>query len=43
MTVTDPSPEFKKELIEASKAFYTLPEFSDWTPGLYDTVKAQMQ
>lgn len=43
VTVTDPSPEFKKELIEASKAFYTLPEFSDWTPGLYDTVKAQMQ
>ncbi len=43
VTVVEPSPEFKKELIEASKKFYTLPEFKDWTPGLYDTVKKAMQ
>lgn len=29
-----------KEFQDASASFYTLPEFSDWTPGLYDTVKA---
>ncbi len=44
VTVTVPSPEFKQELIDASKKFYELPEFTkDWTPGLYDTVKAAMQ
>ncbi len=43
VTVVEPSPEFKKELVEASKKFYTLPEFKDWTPGLYDTVKKAMQ
>lgn len=44
VTVTVPSPEFKLELIDASKKFYELPEFTkDWTPGLYDTVKAAMQ
>ncbi len=44
VTVTEPSAEFKQELIDASKKFYELPEFTkDWTPGLYDTVKAAMQ
>ena len=44
VTVTEPSPEFKKELIEASKKFYELPEFQkEWTPGLYETVKKAMQ
>ncbi len=44
VTVTVPSPEFKKELIEASKKFYELPEFQkEWTPGLYETVKKAMQ
>ena len=43
VTVVDPSPEFKKTLVETSKKFYTLPDFKDWTPGLYDTVKKAMQ
>ncbi len=44
VTVIEPSAEFKQELIDASKKFYELPEFTkDWTPGLYDTVKAAMQ
>ncbi|MGN0907991.1 MAG: C4-dicarboxylate TRAP transporter substrate-binding protein [Succinivibrio sp.] len=43
VTVVEPSPEFKKELVEASKKFYTLPDFKDWTPGLYDIVKKAMQ
>ncbi len=43
VTIVDPSPEFKKTLVETSKKFYTLPDFKDWTPGLYDTVKKAMQ
>ncbi len=43
VTVVEPSPEFKKTLVETSKKFYTLPDFKDWTPGLYDTVKKAMQ
>lgn len=43
VTVVDPSKEFKQELVEASKKFYTLPDFSDWTPGLYETVKNAMK
>lgn len=43
VTIVDPSPEFKKALVETSKKFYTLPDFKDWTPGLYDTVKKAMQ
>ncbi len=43
VTVVDPSPEFKKSLVETSKKFYSLPDFKDWTPGLYDTVKKAMQ
>ncbi|MCR5537123.1 MAG: C4-dicarboxylate TRAP transporter substrate-binding protein [Succinivibrio sp.] len=42
VTVLDPSAEFKKSLVETSKKFYTLPDFKDWTPGLYDTVKKAM-
>ncbi|HAR80278.1 MAG TPA: C4-dicarboxylate ABC transporter substrate-binding protein [Succinivibrionaceae bacterium] len=42
VTVVDPSPEFKKELVDASSKFYTLPDFKDWTPGLYETVKKAM-
>lgn len=42
VTVLDPSPEFKKELVDASSKFYTLPDFKDWTPGLYETVKKAM-
>lgn len=42
VTVVDPSPEFKKALVETSKKFYSLPDFKDWTPGLYDTVKKAM-
>ncbi len=43
VTVVDPSPEFKKALVDTSKKFYTLPDFKDWTPGLYDTVKNAMK
>ncbi|SFK45318.1 C4-dicarboxylate TRAP transporter substrate-binding protein [Succinivibrio dextrinosolvens] len=43
VTIVDPSPEFKKTLVETSKKFYSLPDFKDWTPGLYDTVKKAMQ
>lgn len=43
VTITTPSPEFKADLINASKAFYSLPEFSDWSENLYDTVKQNMQ
>ncbi len=43
VTIVDPSPEFKKALVETSKKFYSLPDFKDWTPGLYDTVKKAMQ
>ena len=42
VTVVEPSPEFKKELVDASSKFYTLPDFKDWTPGLYETVKKAM-
>ncbi|SFS71514.1 tripartite ATP-independent transporter solute receptor, DctP family [Succinivibrio dextrinosolvens] len=43
VTVVEPSPEFKQSLIDTSKKFYSLPDFKDWTPGLYDTVKKAMQ
>ena len=41
--IVDPSPEFKKSLVDAAQKFYTLPEFDAWTPGLHDTVKKAMQ
>ncbi len=43
VTITEPSEEFKKELKDAAMKFYSLPDFKDWTPGLYDTVKKAMQ
>ena len=43
VTVIEPTPEFKQELKEASKKFYTLPDFKDWSPNLYETVKAAMK
>ena len=43
VTVITPSEEYKKDLVEKSKAFYSLPDFKDWTPGLYDTVKQAMK
>lgn len=43
VTITEPSEEFKKELKDAAMKFYSLPDFKDWTPGLYDTVKKEMQ
>ncbi|MCR5084412.1 MAG: C4-dicarboxylate TRAP transporter substrate-binding protein [Succinivibrionaceae bacterium] len=44
VTITDPSPEFKKQLIEASKKFYSDKDLSSkWSPNLYDTVKAAMK
>lgn len=43
VTVVDPSPEFKKSLFDAAQKFYTLPDFDNWTPGLYETVKKYMQ
>ncbi len=43
VTVIEPSEEFKQELRDASRKFYTLPDFKDWSPNLYDTVKAAMK
>ena len=43
VTITTPSPELQQELKDASLKFYTLPEFSDWSPNLYETVKAEMK
>ncbi len=43
VTIVDPSPELKQSLVDASKKFYSLPEFSNWSDGLYDTVKKAMQ
>ena len=43
VTVIEPTPKFKQELKEASKKFYTLPDFKDWSPNLYETVKAAMK
>ena len=43
VTITEPSPEFKQQLVDASLKFYSLPDFSSWTPCLYDTVKANMK
>lgn len=43
VTVIEPSPEYKQNLVDTSKDFYSLPEFKDWSPNLYDTVKKAMQ
>ena len=43
VTIVDPSPELKKSLVDTAQKFYTLPEFSNWTPDLYNTVKKNMQ
>lgn len=43
VTIINPSPKYKQNLIETSKAFYSLPEFKDWSPNLYETVKKAMQ
>ncbi len=42
VTIVDPSPELKKSLVDTAQKFYTLPEFSNWTPDLYNTVKKNM-
>lgn len=38
--VIEPSEEFKADLKKASLEFYTLPLTKNWTPNLYETVKA---
>ena len=43
VTVIEPTTEFKQELKDSSKKFYTLPDFKDWSPNLYETVKAAMK
>lgn len=43
VTITTPDDAFKQQLVETSRKFYTLPDFKDWTPGLYETVKKEMQ
>lgn len=42
VTVVEPSEEVLNGFREKSKAFYTLPDFKDWTPGLYETVLKAM-
>ncbi len=44
VTVTEPSPEFKAQLVEATKKFYSDKDLSSkWSPNLYETVKAAMK
>ncbi len=44
VTVVEPSAELKNELVQASQAFYQLPEFtSRWSDNLYETVKQNMK
>lgn len=43
VTVVEPSQAVLDEFRAASKKFYSLPDFKDWSPNLYDTVKAAMQ
>lgn len=43
VTITTPSDEFRQQLVDAAQKFYTLPDFSDWSDNLYETVKANMQ
>lgn len=42
VTIVDPSDEVLNGFRERAKAFYSLPDFKDWSEGLYDTVKAAM-
>lgn len=43
VTVVTPSPEVLEAFRTKSRAFYTLPEFSGWSPNLYETVQKAMQ
>ena len=43
VTVVEPSEAVLNGFREKSKAFYTLPEFKDWTAGLYETVQNAMK
>lgn len=43
VTIVEPSEDVLNGFREKSKAFYTLPEFKDWTPGLYETVQNAMK
>ena len=43
VTITYPDDAFKAQLKEASLKFYTLPDFKDWSPNLYETVNKAMK
>ena len=43
VTIVEPSEDVLNGFREKSKAFYTLLEFKDWTPGLYETVQNAMK
>lgn len=44
VTVVEPSEALLNDLVQASQAFYQLPEFtSRWSKGLYETVKQNMK
>lgn len=43
VTVVEPSPEVMKGFQDKAAPFYTLPEFKDWSPNLFETVKDAMK
>ncbi|MFA6849912.1 MAG: C4-dicarboxylate TRAP transporter substrate-binding protein [Selenomonadaceae bacterium] len=43
VTIVRPSAEVMNGFKEKAKAFYSLPDFKDWSPNLYETVKAAMK
>lgn len=43
VTIVTPSPEVMKGFQDKAKPFYSLPDFKDWSPNLYDTVTAAMK
>lgn len=43
VTIVRPSSEVMEGFKEKAKAFYSLPDFKDWSPNLYETVKASMK
>lgn len=43
VTVVEPDAATKNAFKEKSKGFYSLPDFKDWSPNLYETVKKAMK
>ena len=43
VTITYPDDAFKAQLKDASLKFYSLPDFKNWSPNLYETVNKAMK